>query len=368
MLTRVDISNYRGFKSYRMEGLARVNLLLGKNNSGKTALLESVHLLASGGDPTVLANTASGRGEVALGVPKVSRLVDVSHFFHGHDIDLGTQFSLRSDNDASEVVVEVVPLQEVDRDERLPGGIPMRYFPTFGMKITARRGKESTAFRTLYLSENGTLVSDPRLRPLLQSSSDAGERPPVVLIAPDSLAPLSLGRMWNNILASKQEVDVRKAMQILEPRLEDIVFQATEDILRHTSARAGILVSFTGDARRFPLGSMGDGMRRLLALSISLIHARHGLLLVDEIDTGLHYSVLAEMWKLVVGTAAGNDIQVFATTHSWDCVDGLHLLCKREPHLMEQVAVHKIDRALDHSVPFVGASFVRAVDGGIELR
>jgi hypothetical protein len=113
---------------------------------------------------------------------------------------------------------------------------------------------------------------------------------------------------------------------------------------------------------------MGDGMRRLLALSISLIHAKGGCLLVDEIDTGLHYSVMADMWKLVVETARSNDIQVFSTTHSWDCEKGLAVLCEREPQLMQHVAIHKIDRTLQQSVPFASEKLVRAVQGGIELR
>ena len=109
-------------------------------------------------------------------------------------------------------------------------------------------------------------------------------------------------------------------------------------------------------------------MRRFLALAIALSRTSGGVLLLDEIGTGLHYSVMADMWKLVVETAAQYDIQLFATTHSWDCVDGLRVLCKREPHLMSHVAVHKIDRALDHSVPFQGLELVRAVEGGVELR
>lgn len=77
---------------------------------------------------------------------------------------------------------------------------------------------------------------------------------------------------------------------------------------------------------------------------------------------------MADMWRLVVQTAINNRSQILATTHSWDCVDALHVLCKREPSLKEYVAVHKIDRVLDHSVSFQGEEFLRAVEGGVELR
>lgn len=67
MLTSVEITNYRGFKSYAMDGLRRVNLLVGKNNSGKTALLEGLQYFASGGDPAILAEIAERRGETVVG-------------------------------------------------------------------------------------------------------------------------------------------------------------------------------------------------------------------------------------------------------------------------------------------------------------
>ena len=69
-----------------------------------------------------------------------------------------------------------------------------------------------------------------------------------------------------------------------------------------------------------PLGSLGEGLRRMLGIALCLVTARDGLLLVDEIDTGLYYSVLPDMWKLVFEVARRLNVQVFATTHSWDCI------------------------------------------------
>ena len=86
MLTGVDISNYRGFKSFRIEGLTRVNLLVGKNNSGKTALLEAVHLISSGGNPAVLADAAVRRGEVITAKDGRDTYADLTHFFYGHEL------------------------------------------------------------------------------------------------------------------------------------------------------------------------------------------------------------------------------------------------------------------------------------------
>ena len=179
--------------------------------------------------------------------------------------------------------------------------------------------------------------------------------------------------MWNKVLQDKREGEIRKAMQILEPKLEDIVFQTGEPGYwrpsgRSYGARSGILASFTGDKRRVPLGSLGDGMRRMLALSVSLTNAQGGYLLHDEIDTGFHYSIMAKMWELVVRTAIVSGTQVFATTHSADCVRGLGVLCHQFPELRDAVSAHKIDQSLDRSIPFTGAEVLNAVEQNIEIR
>jgi hypothetical protein len=370
MLTRVKIENYRGFRSYRLDGMTAVNLLVGKNNSGKTALLESIHFLASGGDPMVLVNAASRRGEVVSGTREEASL-DISHFFHGHEIRPGSRFSLTACNGMPAVTVEAVPISEVEPQQQALFEELRTAHPAFTLKIEGWRA-ESRGGRPFILSEDGALLVDPRVSPRRYFGEARGEGPPIVFIAPDSVEPESLGAMWNQVLREKQEGEVRKAMQILEPGLEDIVFQTGEFMhrpyARSFAGRSGVLVSFEGGRRRLPLGSMGDGMRRLLALSISLIHAKDGYLIIDEIDTGFHYSIMAKMWELVVRTAKESKIQVFATTHSSDCVRGLGILCKRMPELRAEVSAHKIERDLEQNVPFTGADVLNAVEQDIEIR
>ena len=70
-----------------------------------------------------------------------------------------------------------------------------------------------------------------------------------------------------------------------------------------------------------PLSSLGEGAKRLLGLSLALTNARNGILLLDEIENGIHYSVLPDVWRLIFQTARRLNVQVFATTHSWDCIE-----------------------------------------------
>jgi predicted ATPase len=370
MFSRIKIEKYRGFQSCQLDGMTGVNLLVGKNNSGKTALLEGIHFLASGGDPMVLISAARQRGEVVIGGRDESSFLDVSHFFHGHDVEQGSFFSVSAENGTPPVTAKIILAEEVEQqesrfDDSRDGP------PAFALNIEGGPAEQKRP-RPLFLSEEGGLLDLRRISIRQRSSDERGNGPPIVFITPESVEPGPLGAMWNNVLRDKREGEVRQAMQILEPRIEDIVFQTGESMprpsARHFAGRSRVLVSLAGDRRRVPMGSMGDGMRRLLALSISLIHARGGFLIVDEIDTGFHYSIMAKMWELVVRIAKESKIQVFATTHSADCVRGLGILCKQNPELKEAVCVHKIESDLGNSVRFSGADVLNAIEHDIELR
>lgn len=158
------------------------------------------------------------------------------------------------------------------------------------------------------------------------------------------------------------------ALQILDENLDSVHFLANVFSSSFFPTRDGIVVGMKGQDGRVPIGSLGDGMRRLMVIATALAFTKQGRLFVDEIDTGLHYSVMSDMWKLVVAKASAANSQVFATTHSWDCIEGLALLRQQEPALASSVAIHKIDRALPHSVPFSAESIVRMVKADIDPR
>jgi len=67
---------------------------------------------------------------------------------------------------------------------------------------------------------------------------------------------------------------------------------------------------------------MGDGITRLFHIILALVTARNGILLIDEFENGLHWSVQSSVWKIIFRLAERLNVQVFATTHSRDCING----------------------------------------------
>lgn len=367
MLTRVDISNYRGFKSYRMEGLTRVNLLVGKNNSGKTALLEGIQFLTSRGDLAVLPEIAKRRGELAFPVKEGARRgepwVDIAHLFYGHVLAPTTSLAISGDHGYRPVRLSVRtgPFRGADAGAHgTSGNGTGNLFLRITIGGDAEDDREESGYRIHsegavdFANAAGKLGSQYTLR--------------VYFVGPDSLSSRHLAAMWDEVTLMGQESEVAAAMRVIEPQCESVHPMTGMLASGHYGARSGFVVGVTGKDRRIPLGSMGDGMRRLMSLATALVYTQGGCLFVDEIDSGLHYSVMPDMWKLVTLKAVSLNTQVFATTHSWDCIEGLSVFCQQNPEVAKLAAIHKIDPAIPHSVPFEGEAIVRMVKADIDPR
>ncbi len=383
MISNLSMSNYRAFGQLDLRGAARVNLIVGRNNSGKTSVLEAIRLLASGRDIAVLPKIAIERGEVFpledddnptwRGV-----VADVSHFFHGHEIEVGSNFAVRSDNGLGNFEVEVVSVADfpdatlfaLRRSNReAEGEVP-------NLAIRLKDGNLDDTGDSLFpVGEDGSFRGDsfrgdvfgrPRYRAVGRPRSTVDEPPTVVSISPDSLDARSMATMWSQMLRQGTEGDAARALQTVDPRVREVIFPPTTVASRVRAG--GILIGMGNGRRREPLGSMGDGMRRMLALSLAVSYARHGFLLVDEIDTGLHWSVMSDMWSLVIRAARELRVQVFATTHSLDCLTGLADAQRSCDARDGDATVFRIDRDLPEAVRYGADELHYAVEQDTEIR
>ncbi len=356
MLKSLKMTGFRGFESYGLDSLARVNLVVGKNNSGKTSVLEAVDLLLSGGSTASISNSAQRRDEMRpLEWRGIRRVPNIAHLFYGHACEPGASFELlgcRKDR----VTVELRSLDELGEDTLsriFDEQFPSEASPAMALAVTLAAPNEPTL--VLPVTEGGLLLPDPR-RP-------RPTRPSARFLSLTSAAPSFLGEAWNALVNNGREVEVVEDMKLLMPDIESIHFLANDRM-----PRGGIVVGLRGHGPRYPLGTFGDGMRRLLLLRLAFANNADGCVLVDEVDTGLHWTVMAGMWRLLVEVAQKSHLQLFATTHSHDCIRGLATMVKSHPELADEVSIHKIDTSLPRAVSIQGADVPPAVESGIEFR
>jgi AAA15 family ATPase/GTPase len=113
---------------------------------------------------------------------------------------------------------------------------------------------------------------------------------------------------------------------------------------------------------------MGDGIWRMLGLALNVVHSREGLLLIDDIDTGLHHTVMEDMWKFLHSAANRFNIQVFATTHSRDCYESLAAIAHKSDSDHSEVTIQRIEQGREEAVSYTERQLVAAAKHGYEVR
>ena len=171
--------------------------------------------------------------------------------------------------------------------------------------------------------------------------------------------------MWNRIALTPSEDLVLKALQFLDAGIERVAVQAGNGAYSPAQARSAFIVKRKGWDQPVPIGSMGDGMWRMLALAIAITQCKGGVLLVDEIDTGLHYTAMSQMWNLIQNAARDFNVQVFATTHSYDCIHSLAKICTGDSSA--SVTVQRVEQSKNRAVPYDESEIIAAAERDIEV-
>lgn len=380
MIKSVQITGYRGLRDLSMTDLGRVNLIVGKNNSGKTSVLEGLYLLATRADPSAIWRVLIRRGEQIADSPAPGRPyqieVDPCHLFYGHAIRPGTQATLRTESDAPDRSLTFQVLEsnreanpalfaQLQALQQLDGAnVVSRYM----ISIT---GEPRPRVALIPLSSRGGLRQDV-MQTLLNMSGNVmgnGGDDHHQFITTDSLSIQEVQSAFTEIALSPREGRILQALQFIEPKVERIAASGGFHFVGPGwPVRGGLKVKMAEQDEPIPIGSLGEGTWRLMALAIALATAKDGLLLVDEIDTGLHYTVLKKMWAFVSEVAQAFNVQVFATTHSGDCVNSLAAVCHADVKVGGHVTIQRLEAERDHSVAYNEAEIVALARNHIEVR
>jgi AAA15 family ATPase/GTPase len=114
---------------------------------------------------------------------------------------------------------------------------------------------------------------------------------------------------------------------------------------------------------------MGDGLTRLFHIGLAMANASGGILLIDEFENGLHWEVQAELWKALFEAANQFGVQVFATTHSNDCIQAF-VEARKDRLISSESFVYRLERRGDniHAHEFSSQGLEAAMRQGIEVR
>jgi len=315
----LHIKNFKNLKELTIEKLGKVNLIVGKNNVGKSSLLEALTIFITNGEENWLREILADRGEEIRNAD--GDRIDAENVKQ-HYISL---FSEWEENYSKDFEIEI---GTNDKNE-----IPVRISQVYIRE--GKMGRTSTSFEAIHkemigvqvdrnsITSAGLLVTSGSQSNIIPYNKERSylnsfnEKCPFQYIPLFMIGRFANAKLFDKISLSPDEDYVLDALRIINQDINRIRFIDTNE--GRNSERIAV-VTVKGSDKRYRLSSMGDGINRILTIILALLNCKDGVLLLDEFETGLHYSVQDQLWEIVFMLSEKLNVQVFVTTHSNDCV------------------------------------------------
>lgn len=310
MIERIAFENFRGFKKLELVDLKPITLISGKNNAGKSSVLEGIFLFLDHLAPEVFSKINKFRG---LTSPLDSVNLWETAFY---------QMNVQNPLQISATLSGMQALLEYERDDTfIPPNDMNVTQEVMGQIISSAAASYTLKFRYQkndYM-EDGHFIVGPMgiVRNMGTSAESSGSSMPftqfinaaVISSNSDSFIAEWLGKL--ELEGRKREIV--EILKFIEPTIDDFTTIVV-------NGNAQIFVKI--DQQLLPLRLAGDGLNKLLFIILSIAVNPNSLLLLDEIETGFHYSMFPKLWETIAKTAYENSCQVIATTHSYECIVG----------------------------------------------
>jgi AAA15 family ATPase/GTPase len=363
----LSIKFFRGIKALKIENLSRVNLLLGKNNSGKSSILEAIFLLTGQYNPQLVINIDIFRNL------SHNEADDFSFVFYDLDYDNTPEIhsdlfesnsyreikikpqNIEIDKDNTTVATTAIDDINIQTGTSLPKNIR-------GLDIfTTVKHKHDNAHKY----KSGISIERGPNREILFSlrrdQKNANDMNGIFQHS-NSATSTDLSKRLETIIIQKQENDLVKSLRLLDNKINRVSLGSN-----------GMIYFDIGAKRLIPSNLMGDGIIRTLQIISNLKTVKNGILLIDEIDNGLHFTSLRHIWKIIFETAKNNNVQLFITTHSKDTLIHMRdVLMENEfSNYQKEVrcyTISKNEKGNNFSYTYEFADLNKAIENDIEIR
>jgi AAA15 family ATPase/GTPase len=318
-LKSLVIKNFRCLEDFEVKKLGHVNLIVGKNNSGKSTVLEALRIYAGNANRDVLEKISKERNEY-YDPQKDNPVILYKNIFTGRkfpekdkqEIIIGTAI-----NNKNILKIEHIYIYHEDISSINDSGdiTSTRKYKKISKNRLEQHNLSVNTDESIQISKNENhyfLDQDFKSQLVFSLISDSI----FVSFLPTYIeSENDLANQWDKIALTPYEDKIINLTRKLEEKILAIRFVKSEGELRHA------VIRLRDQPDVIPLGSMGDGMRRILQLGLKASLAQNSFLLIDEFENGLHYSIQEKIWGWLFDLAKEMNIQIFATTHSWDCIE-----------------------------------------------
>lgn len=318
MFKSLDIKNFRQFKDIQINSLQRINLFDGMNNVGKTSLLEAIFLLVSCQDPSAIFTLIKIRGGDVLGASGSDTWGWL--FFHKkmegdifinaienndkkHFLKLKASFyeevdlPIKSDNhhDFKKITYDI--LDNLDSIRKSESNTLEFWYSNSERMSSKMFIKQDGKKMISYVNKDKLFSESEIITSFYKNTKKDAER-------------------FSQIIERGEEIELIKILNVIEPKLNKIVISINGENV-FISGNVGL-------ERLIPISQMGSGLNKFMSIILSIIECKNGVVLIDEIENGLHYTVLKKFWEVIYEASIISNVQIFATTHSYECISAAH--------------------------------------------
>ncbi|MDR0895200.1 MAG: AAA family ATPase [Prevotellaceae bacterium] len=318
----IKIENFRCFDKIEVNGLSKVNVFVGANNSGKSSILEAVFLTMGMSNPMLPVTLNSIRG---LGVNDLQAHPSFFKYLF-HDLSLDNTPSFKANfADTSERSLVLCPLY-ARRPSNEFSSIHIPEVNGVEMRFTSINAARETISSKSSVSFEGINVK-------MEQSNDYQEPCQTSFVTVDSKDNKTTLQRLSDIVKTNRGISILDSLQCFDPKIKGI--QPLSD---------GIYFRVEGVKELLPSNIMGDGIRRFLNIIVTIEEGMSSFVCIDEIENGLHYTAHKTLWKALMSYVLQHDIQLFVTTHNIETLSYLTQVLEEEQFapMQEYTKVFKI--------------------------
>lgn len=367
MIEELRVKNFRCFESLKLEKLRRINIIVGRNAVGKTALLEAIKLAAAGTPQSATwINAVRGVNPPIMGPMSRDQFESLwDNLFFGLEKDRHIVLD-RTDSNHLETSLEIFydPSQPVTQ---IPQQQPPSSNGGLAAELEATRRLAPTAivplvFRRKSLANQGDLKATvlPNGQLHLETGPELG--PSIaVLGASVGYQPADSTSWFSSLVQQNRESE---AIELVEREYPEVKGLA---LVQNTPFTATLWVNVSYLKNKIPLSLLSAGVNKFVTLILAAHFYKSGVLLVDEIENHTYYARLPSLWTALHRIAVDNDTQIFATTHSQECLDAALEMIRADE---EQFSLIRLRRENGKTTKrhLFGAAVASAIEEGIEIR
>lgn len=352
-IKNIDIKNFRGIDHLRIDDFSRVNVFLGQNSSGKSSVLECILLLMG------MSNPDLPQAINAIRSRSFSNFADLGYLFHNYDLQVNPEIAAELFDEAKRhLSLEMTYIfdeksQSNVQNGHIPTSETKTFLNTLRMAFDIESGQNKTSYECGITVNPQGLISNKRMvEGYLEKNS-------VAFISSD----LAAGNPANDLV----ELAKRKRKDIVTERLQHFDSRITTLEILNNVAYVGL----EGIDQLLTVNMQGDGLRRYLNIVAASANPMNNILLIDEIENGLHYSAYKKLWEAIFALAVGTNKQIFVTTHSKETIQKLNLMLTEHQEYQQETRLYTIAKTLKkghQAYKYTYDGLSGACENDVELR